>query len=365
MSSISGLYVVRAIDPSDLEGFFALAQISGPGFTSLQPNMEYLKRYIDASMESFANPDVKKSQKFLLVMEEVNTGKVVGCAAVKTKIGIERPFVDFVMKDGRGNPTKDVRNALYLDPDHAFDGATEVGSLFMHPDHRKGGLGRYLAKSRYMLIGTAPEVFSSPIIAELRGNQDASGKSPFYSSVHKARLQKTFEEADEFITHADDEGMKAVIPTAPIVIENLPPEAHKAIGQPHESGVGAYHLLMKEGFSQTEIVDLFDAGPIMSASFEDLATIRESRNVRLNIKSIPIDPKLMMVSSTKLSSFRAVIGEFECDETSVSLNVQAATALTENDGANVRYWTRPDEHKHIGLRRDERGSISKTEKVYE
>lgn len=342
MSSDSNLYVVRAIETSDLEGFFALAEISGAGFTSLQANKEYLKDYIEASIASFANPDVEQSQKFLLVLEEVSSGMIIGCAAVKTKIGRDRPFVDFVMKDGRGYPVRDVRHAVYLDPENSFDGATEVGSLFMHPEYRKTGLGRYLAKARYLLIGTAPDVFSSPIIAELRGNQDENGKSPFYTSVHKARLQKTFEEADEFITHADDDGMKAVIPTSPIVIENLPPEARKSIGQPHQSGLGAYHLLLKEGFSSTEVVDLFDVGPIMMADFGDLATISESQRVNLNIKGGLAKPTFMMVSNIDLAGFRAIIGEFETDKKSVSLSAEAALVLKENDGCEVMAWCPPN-----------------------
>lgn len=339
MSTSPEIHVVRPIEASDLEGFFALAEISGPGFTSLQTDRKYLSEYIQASEESFANPDVNLAQKFLLVMEEVSSGKIIGCAAVKTKIGTQTPFVDLVMKDGRGEPVNDERQAVYLDPASTFDGATEVGSLFMHPDHRKGGLGRYLAKSRYLLIGTSPEVFSSPIIAELRGMQDVDGKSPFYTHQHRDRLQKTFEEADEFITNADTEAWKSVVPTSPIVVENLPPQVRDCIGQPHRSGVGAYHLLRKEGFVKTGVVDLFDAGPIMMSDFENISTIRESVDCRLNIKGQVQSSDTVMIGVDSLSNFRAVIGSFESESERVSVTAEAAIALNVQDGSQVKSWT--------------------------
>ncbi len=35
-----------------------------------------------------------------------------------------------------------------------FTGCTEVGSLFVRPEHRAAGIGRALAQCRYMLMAT-------------------------------------------------------------------------------------------------------------------------------------------------------------------------------------------------------------------
>ncbi len=335
-----GAYIIRPIEPSDLDGFYGLAEISGPGFTSLQTDRDYLEKYIFESVNSFADPQTDRPQKFLLVMEEVKTGAIVGCAAVKTKIGLSRLFIDFAMKNARGQIVHDVRDAIYLDPYCAFDGATEVGSLFMHPDHRMGGLGRFLAKSRYMLISTAPDVFSSPIIAELRGRQNDNGGSDFYDVVHKQRLGKTFMEADAFITHTDQVGIESTIPNEPILINSLPESARAAISKPHDSGVGAYHLLLKEGFTDTGMVDLFDVGPIMSASVNSIKTIQEMIQCKLDIVDTPTNSELAMISNQSLSNFRALVDMCEISSTRVSSSVQSQQALGAPVGQTVQYWAR-------------------------
>ncbi|MFC7290658.1 arginine N-succinyltransferase [Hirschia litorea] len=347
MNSGIGAYVIRPIEPSDLDGFYGLAEISGPGFTSLQTDRDYLEKYIFESVSSFAEPKSDQPQKFLLVMEEVKTGAIVGCAAVKTKIGQTRLFIDLAMKNARGQIVHDPNDAVYLDPYCAFDGATEVGSLFMHPDHRMGGLGRFLAKSRYLLISIAPDIFSSPIIAELRGCQNDEGVSDFYDSIHKQRLGKTFLEADAFITHADNTGIESTIPSGPILIDNLPKQARGAISKPHRSGVGAYHLLLREGFTHTGMVDLFDVGPIMSASVENIKTIQETITRKLCVKGTPQNVDLAIVSTTSLSGFRAIIDKVELSETGVNVSVETMQALGRPEGAMVQFWAGSDKQNKV------------------
>ena len=97
-------YRIRAVREADLDGFFALSELTGTGFTSLQPDREFLARMIAKSVQSFQTPDPDKSQSFLLVMEEAQSGELVGCASVKTGVGGENfKCADFELigSDGR------------------------------------------------------------------------------------------------------------------------------------------------------------------------------------------------------------------------------------------------------------------------
>ena len=81
-----------------------------------------------------------------MVMVDVSKDRLIGCAAVKTQIGKDSPFINF---DLRGDGESQVLRAS-----SRFTGTTEVGSLFLHPDYRDSGLGRYLTKVAY---GAAPK----------------------------------------------------------------------------------------------------------------------------------------------------------------------------------------------------------------
>ena len=75
-------------------------------------------------------------------------------------------------------------------------GWTEVGSLFLKADRRKGGAGRLLSQSRYMLIGAQPELFDDNVLAELRGVFTPDGACPFWDHVAHKFFPMEFDEAD-------------------------------------------------------------------------------------------------------------------------------------------------------------------------
>ena len=116
------------------------------------------------------------------------TGAIDGVAGVKASVGLKRPFFSFrVVTLAQSSPTLELRfdhQALVLVNECA--GWSEVGSLFLRPEKRKGGAGRLLAQSRYMLIGAEPELFNENGLAELRGVFTPDGACPFWDHVaHK------------------------------------------------------------------------------------------------------------------------------------------------------------------------------------
>src|SRR3546814_11892990 len=64
-----------------------------------------------------------------------------------------------------------------------FEGATEVGGLFLHPEKRRDGVGRLLARSRYLFIAMHRRRFGEEVMAELRGRLDEKGSSPFWEGL--------------------------------------------------------------------------------------------------------------------------------------------------------------------------------------
>jgi len=208
MSAKKETYFFRPIIDADAPALLKLIRQSSGGLSSLQPRLAFLKDYIASSEKSFSgNMSLDDSHKYLLGLFELRSERLIGCAAVKTQIGKDSPFINFDIKgDGPDQ---------CLQASSRFTGATEVGSLFLHPDYRADGLGRYLAKVRYLLMASEPWRFGESVIG--------------------------------CIDMAD-----------------MPIAVRASLGQPHPSGIGAMRLLQSEGFVFSGTIDLFDAGPIMS-----------------------------------------------------------------------------------------------------
>ena len=81
-------FLNEALD--DLDALTELADLSGPGFTSLPVDEAILKERLEKSDRAFHGRQRNLQYgKYLMMMEEVATGQVVGCSAVKAGTGID------------------------------------------------------------------------------------------------------------------------------------------------------------------------------------------------------------------------------------------------------------------------------------
>lgn len=345
---MSGPYVMRPSVPADLEALICLAELSGPGFTSLPVDEAILTERLSQSERAFhsgkANPQYGK---YLLMMEDAGTGQVAGCSAVKSGTGIDQPFFNYRIvtlaqaSHAAGNLRFDM-DALVLT--NEFVGYTEVGTLFLKPDHRRGGAGRLAAQSRYLLMAAAPDRFSDKVLAELRGVVDDQGCSPFWECLGRHFFRMDFAEADRLSATTDNQFIMDLMPRYPIYVDLLPPEAREVIGRCHADGVGAYKLLQWEGFEFDRTVDIFDGGPLVTAQRRHIRTIRESRLVRLEggdtASCETAAPGLL--SSNRLPDFRVTAGRFlPRGEDALVVAPEILDLLRLREGSPARVWLRP------------------------
>ncbi|HRE42748.1 MAG TPA: arginine N-succinyltransferase, partial [Terricaulis sp.] len=123
-----------------------------------------------------------------------------------------------------------------------FTGCTEVGSLFVRPEHRVPGVGRALAQCRYMLMAAAPHRFHHQVVSELRGVVSDDGVSPFWEAVGRHFFRMDFEEADRLSATTDNQFILDLMPQHPLYVDLLPAEARAVIGKCHRAGEGARSL---------------------------------------------------------------------------------------------------------------------------
>ncbi len=330
MNTIADSYLFRPIRQADAPALLRLVTQSSGGLSSLQPRLDFLKDYISASEASFEGvKDIDEPHKYLLGLFTARSERLIGCAAVKTQIGIGSPFINFDIKGDGADQC--------LLASSRFTGATEVGSLFLHPDYRADGLGRYLAKVRYLLMASEPWRFGDTVIAELRGICGVQG-SPLYDHLFEYKLEKSFLEADAEYYDRNPDALGDIVPIGCIDTSDMPLDVRASLGQPHPSGIGAMRLLQREGFIFSGTIDLFDAGPIMSAHRDTIRTIMQSQASTISASPSGAQGSTTLIASGKVSDFKAILTPATMSENGLLVLPDAIQALGVEMGADVRFW---------------------------
>ena len=332
------MLVVRPAGPADLDHLLELAILSGPGFTSLPEDPDQLTERLELSRDSFSGALAPQDCWYTLMLEESDTGDVDGVGSVKAAVGLHRPFFSFrLVNNTQSSPSLGVKldhQTLVLV--NECTGWTEVGSLFLKADRRKGGAGRLLSQSRYMLIGAQPDLFAESVLAELRGVFTPDGACPFWDHVAHKFFPMEFDDADRMTGSTDKQFILDLSPRHPIYVELLPEPARAVIGQVHPQGVPAMALLESEGFRANGLVDIFDAGPTVSCGRDNIRTVRDARRLTARIAE-EVEAELpALISTDSVSAFRAVRQKAAIEGDGVVLNRETADALKIKAGATVR-----------------------------
>ncbi|MBL4870353.1 MAG: arginine N-succinyltransferase [Robiginitomaculum sp.] len=332
---------VRPARLEDLDDLIGLARLAGPGFTSLAVSDEDLETRLGKSVDSFAlKTDAIGDQIYLLMLEDMDTGEVVGLSAVKSLIGHNKPFFNFkllniVQSSSVADRHFNMEIMLLV---NEYSGASEVGTLFVHPKMRGTGAGRLISQARYMLIAANPTRFAQTVISELRGCVDGEGYSPFWESLGRKFFKMDFNEADKITAETDNQFITDLMPKYPIYKELLSDEAQEVIGKTHPDGKGARRLLETEGFRYENCIDIFDAGPTMAVPRDQIRTVKDSRVVKAKLSERNSHTHTALISNNNIENFKAVYTGINIDQGDACLSKDILVALDVKVGGLVRVY---------------------------
>jgi len=304
------MIIIRPIKMTDYGDLYRIAVESGHGFTSLPVNENILKQRITHSEESFkVQVDKPGNQGYLFVMEDTETGQVVGTTGIEAAVGLDNAFYHYhlgkVVHSSRELNIHNTVETLALCND--YSGATEICTLFLQESHRKNNNGKFLSRCRFLFIAEHPKRFSDCVIAEMRGVSDGNGKSPFYDWLEEHFLSIEFTKAD-YLTGIGNKGFIAeLMPKYPVYVNLLSKEAQKVINKVHDNTVPALRLLEVEGFSRRGYVDIFDAGPTVEAERNQIRAVRESKKYQVLIDDLCGEEsnQKYIICNTSIEDFRA------------------------------------------------------------
>jgi len=338
------MFIVRPAHLNDHSDLYELAVAMAPGITTFPPDKSVVLEKIKSSIKAFDSaPNTQLARNFLLVLEDVSNNKVIGTAGVYSEIGHDKPFYSFqkLSQTQQNSEYKLKTTSTTLNLVNAFQGGTEVGTLLLHPDYAGLGLGKVLAKSRYLLISCFPELFKAPIFAELRGWTDENGLSPFWEAVGKHFFADLdFTKADLLSATTDNQFIADMMPKHPIYLDLLPKSVQEITGKPHNKGRAALKMLLDEGFRDEGLIDIFDSGITVKAHFNDLTTIAQSAEYIVSSGyEGEVSENEAYIATTNLSTFNVIkTNEFSINSNSILLPTNTVMQLQLLEGQTVRLY---------------------------
>ena len=336
------MQIIRPIQQSD---FAALKQISveaGHGFTSLPQCDEQLSKRIEsAELAVDENQDIQQNGSYLFVLEDTETQTILGTTGIEAAVGHDSPLYHYRISQNRiGSKLLGVnRTVNTLSVCNDYHGASEICTLFLRKEFRKGSAGRLLSKIRFLFMAQHPQRFSQTIIAEMRGISDENGQSPFWHWLQEHFFDIDFATAVHLVGTGEKHFIAELMPAYPIYLSLLSQEAQAVVAKPHENTIPALRLLQQEGFQHKGYIDLFDAGPTVEAQLSDINSVKNSIVARVNIVAVESD-NAMMVCNTLVKDFRATYTAnvvYDSKTQVLSIDPEVAKHLLLNNNDEVRF----------------------------
>jgi arginine N-succinyltransferase len=286
---------------------------------------------VEIAVASFAETIPPEKRDYMFVMEDTDSGRLAGVCAIKGSVGLDEPFYNYrigtLVHSSRELKVFTRMETLYLSND--LTGSTELCSLFLNPDYRNGNNGKFLSKCRFLFIAQFPHLFTEKLIAEMRGYQEESGRSPFYEGLGRHFFKMDFDHVDALTAVGKKSFIAELMPRQPLYVAYLPDDAQEVIGKVHTSTAPARRLLEQEGMYFEGYVDIFDAGPVLQARVSELRAMRDSTLADIGPatdgdsacapESVVAEP--MLVSNTTLKDFRMILSQ--------AMSVNGIVALPE------------------------------------
>lgn len=273
------MFRIRPVAAEDLDALWDLICQASAGMTSLQIDKPTLQDRLELSVFAFSRTTEKpEGAPYVFVMEDLSVGRLIGTSCIFSKTGGYQPQYSYRIETEKAiSSTLSLEmmvHSLHLVKVH--DGPTEIGSLFLQPDYRGKGCGKLLSLCRFLYMANHPKRFASQTIAEMRGYQDTDGHSPFWDAIGAHFFKIDFPSADS-LSMVDKTFIEELMPKYPIYLELLPRTALEAIGKVHDQTRPAQAMLEAQGFQRNNLIDIFDAGPVVACQTQQIHTIANSR----------------------------------------------------------------------------------------
>ena len=338
------MLVMRPAQIADLSEVQRLAADSPVGVTSLPNDAERLREKIAASEASFAaEVSFNGEESYFFVLEDTDTGRLVGCSGIVASAGYSDPFYSFRNETFvHASRSLSIHNKIHvLSLCHDLTGNSLLTSFYVESDLVPSVWAELNSRGRLLFVANHPERFADAVVVEIVGYSDEQGDSPFWDAVGRNFFDMSYTEAELLSGLKSRTFLAELMPHYPIYVPLLPDAAQEAMGQVHPRAQITFDILMREGFETDHYIDIFDGGPTLHARTSGIRSIAQSRVVPVRLATPGSEPvkggRSYLVANGQLQDYRAVVAELDwVPGKPVTLSVAAAEALGVGEGASVR-----------------------------
>lgn len=334
------MLVMRPAQAADLQQVQRLAADSPVGVTSLPDDAERLKEKILASEASFAaEVSYNGEESYFFVLEDTQTGQLVGCSAIVASAGFSEPFYSFRNETFvHASRELKIHNKIHvLSLCHDLTGNSLLTSFYVQRELVNTPIAELNSRGRLLFMASHPERFADAVVTEIVGYSDDQGESPFWNAVGRNFFDLNYSEAEKLSGLKSRTFLAELMPHYPIYVPLLPDEAQEAMGQVHPRAQITFDILMREGFETDNYIDIFDGGPTLHARTSGIRSIAQSRLVPVRIGEVPKATRSYLVTNGLLQDYRALVAELDwVPGKPVTLSAETAEALGIGEGASVR-----------------------------
>ena len=334
------MLVMRPAQVADLQQVQRLAADSPVGVTSLPDDAERLKEKILASEASFAaEVSYNGEESYFFVLEDTQTGQLVGCSAIVASAGFSEPFYSFRNETFvHASRELKIHNKIHvLSLCHDLTGNSLLTSFYVQRELVNTSIAELNSRGRLLFMASHPERFADAVVTEIVGYSDDQGESPFWNAVGRNFFDLNYSEAEKLSGLKSRTFLAELMPHYPIYVPLLPDEAQEAMGQVHPRAQITFDILMREGFETDNYIDIFDGGTTLHARTSGIRSIAQSRLVPVRIGEVPKATRSYLVTNGLLQDYRAVVAELDwVPGKPVTLSAETAEALGIGEGASVR-----------------------------
>jgi len=311
---------------SDLDALEQMARAARPVLHSLPHDRHALEARIALSEDSFhAEVDFPGEEFYLFVLEDATTGKLLGTSSIVAAAGYAEPFYVF-RNDALIHASRELhvnRKIHALTMSHELTGKSRLAGFYLDPAVTGDASAHLLSRARMMYVAANRRRFTSEVFSLLLGVTDEAGTSPFWEAVGRKFFARDFAEVEKISGGRSRTFIAEVMPSYPLYVPLLPEAAQRVLGEPNAKSLLAYDIHLEEGFEPDRFVDIFDAGPVLTAQVDRSACVisNETRVVREVAEPVseaaPAGATLMadagattyLVANNRAGEFRCALAE--------------------------------------------------------
>ncbi|WP_024870656.1 arginine N-succinyltransferase [Tolumonas lignilytica] len=340
------MIIMRPAAMADLAQIERLAEASGPMVCTLPAHRRNLLDKVEQSLSALQSDVMMPAEEsYFFVLEETATGQLLGTSAIVAQAGYLDPFYayrnDVIVHSSRALKVHNRVHALTLT--HALSDHSQLCSFFITPALRNTHLPQLLSLGRLLFIAQHPERFSQALLAVLPGIADKAGHSPFWEHVGRKFFGIDYNQVEYYNGTRNKTFIAELMPHHPLYVSLLNEEAQAVMGLVHPDAELQFEILSGDGFEADNFVEIFDAGPIVTARRNTLYSWQQSKVATVEIGMPEMTDQLGLVINDQLIGFRAIVTHIPAmNSSSFCLKPEHAEALKVDAGSRIRWLPLPE-----------------------